>query len=95
MWLNEGQKYCRMLPLERSATLLTFIKPHFVIKIFVLSIFDWPFYTGFIVYYCNLETKLFLRKGNLSTTLVPFNDNRMMPPFNSVEVYKRVKRQTF
>ena len=29
--------------------LLTFIKLPFVIKIFVLSIFDWPFYTGFTV----------------------------------------------
>ena len=29
----------------------TFIK--FVIKIFVLSIFEWPFYTGFTVYQDN------------------------------------------
>ena len=28
---------------------MTFIKLPFVIKIFVLSIFEWPFYTGFIV----------------------------------------------
>ena len=27
-----------------------FIKLPFVIKIFVLSIFEWPFYTGFTVY---------------------------------------------
>ena len=49
--LNAGQKYCRMLPLEgeHSAILLTFIKLPFVIKIFVLSIFEWPFYTGFTV----------------------------------------------
>ena len=47
--LNEGQKYCRMLPLEYSAILLTFIKLPFVIKIFVLSIFEWPFYLGFTV----------------------------------------------
>ena len=32
---------------EHSAILLTFIKLPFVIKIFVLSIFEWPFYTGF------------------------------------------------
>ena len=44
--LNAGQKYCRMLPLEHSAILSTFIKLPFVIKIFVLSIFEWPFYTG-------------------------------------------------
>ena len=34
---------------EHSAILLTFIKLPFVIKIFVLSIFEWPFYTGFTV----------------------------------------------
>ena len=47
--LNEGLKYCRMLPLEHSAILLTCIKLPFVIKIFVLSIFEWPIYTGFTV----------------------------------------------
>ena len=36
--LNADQKYCRMLPMEHSAVLLTFIKLPFVIKIFVLSI---------------------------------------------------------
>ena len=46
---NAGQKYCRMLQEEHSAILLTFIKLPFVIKIFVLSIFEWPFYTGFTV----------------------------------------------
>ena len=43
--LNAGQKYCTM----HSAILLIFIKIPFVIKILVLSIFDWPFYTGFTV----------------------------------------------
>ena len=47
--LNAGPKYCRMLQGEHSAILLTFIKLPFVIKIFVLSIFEWPFYTGFTV----------------------------------------------
>ena len=47
--LNAGQKYCRMLQGEHSAILSTFIKLPFVIKIFVLSIFDWPFYTGYTV----------------------------------------------
>ena len=32
-----------------SAILLPFIKLQFAIKIFVLSIFEWPFYTGFTV----------------------------------------------
>ena len=38
-----------MLHGEHSAILLTFIKLPYVIKIFVLSIFEWPFYTGFTV----------------------------------------------
>ena len=46
---NVGQKYCRMLQGEHSAILSTFIKLPFVIKIFVLSIFEWQFYTGFTV----------------------------------------------
>ena len=47
--LNAGQKYCRMLQREHSAILSTFIKLPVVIKIFVLSIFEWPLYTGFTV----------------------------------------------
>ena len=47
--LNAGQKYCRMLQGEHSAILPTFIKLPFVIKIFVLSIFEWPLLTGFTV----------------------------------------------
>ena len=38
-----------MLQREHSAILLTFIKLPFVIKIFVLSVFEWPFDTGFFV----------------------------------------------
>ena len=38
-----------MLQGEHSAILSTFIKLPFVIKTFVLSIFEWPFYTGFTV----------------------------------------------
>ena len=47
--LNAGQKYCRMLQVEHSAILLTFIELTIVIKIFVLSFFEWPFYTGYTV----------------------------------------------
>ena len=46
-----GHKYCRMVQGEHSAILSTFIKLPFVIKIFVLSIFELPFYTGFTVLY--------------------------------------------
>ena len=48
--LNAGQKYCKMLQREHSAILSTFVKLPVVIKIFVLSIFEWPFYTSFTVY---------------------------------------------
>ena len=48
--LYAGQKYCRMLHLEHSAILLTFIKLPFVSKIFVLSIFERPLKTGFTVF---------------------------------------------
>ena len=42
-------KVLQNAPLEHSAILLTFIKLPFVIKIFVLFILEWLFYTGFIV----------------------------------------------
>ena len=55
-----------MLQGEHSAILLTFIKLPFVIKIFVLSIFEWPLKTGFtvvfltlsmlVVIFCSLQT---------------------------------------
>ena len=43
LMLNGGQKYYRMLPGEHSSILYTFIKLPFVIKIFVLSFFEWSF----------------------------------------------------
>ena len=44
--VDVGQKYCRI----HSAILPTFIKLPAVIKIFVLSIYELQFYTGFTVY---------------------------------------------
>ena len=41
--------YCRMLQGKHSAILLTSIKLPFVIKIFVLCVFELPFYSGFTV----------------------------------------------
>ena len=43
--LNAGQKYCRMLRWEHFAILSTFITLPLVIKTFILSILEWPFYT--------------------------------------------------
>ena len=47
-----------MLQGEHSAILSTFIyKLPFVIKIFVLSIFEWPFYTDFnVLVYCFIDS---------------------------------------
>ena len=47
--LNAGQKYCRILQVEHSAILSTFIKLPFIIKLFVLSIFELLFSSGFTV----------------------------------------------
>ena len=47
--LNTGEKYCRMLQREHSAKCSTFIKLPLVIKIYVLSILEWPLKTGFSV----------------------------------------------
>ena len=47
---------------EHSAILLTFIKLPVVIKTFVLSVFEWPFYTGFtVLLLILLHEKLFLQ----------------------------------
>ena len=56
--LNAGQKYCRMLRGEHSAILSTFIKLSFVIRIFILSIFEWPLYTSFTLYILKLCTNI-------------------------------------
>ena len=47
--LNTGQRCCRILQGEHSPILSIFIKLPFVIKIFVLSTFEWLFYTECIV----------------------------------------------
>ena len=49
-----------MLQGEHSAIYLTVINLPFVIKIFILSIFDWPFYTGFIECISQSQLRLFL-----------------------------------
>ena len=68
--LDAGQKYCRMLQGGHSAILKTFIKLSFVFKIFVLSIFEWWFYTGFTV----LPDELFdiwRIGGGLANSVIP------------------------
>ena len=47
--------------MEHSAILPTFFKLPFVIKIFVLSVFEWPFYTGFTVNIYDKKKQIFPR----------------------------------
>ena len=49
-----------MLQGKHSAILLSFIKLPFVLKIFVLSLFEWPLKTGFTV---QCTYRLFSQKG--------------------------------
>ena len=48
--LMQTKSITECTPFEHSAIFSTFFKLQFVIKIFVLSIFEWPFYTGFTVF---------------------------------------------
>ena len=64
--LNSGQKYCRML-------LSTFVKLPFVITIFVLSIFEWPFYTGFTVHNFQMIVYNLKKKSNVRNACITLN----------------------
>ena len=56
-----------MLQGEHSAILLTFIKLPFVIKIFVLFIFEWLFFSQVLLYnYFNFDL-FFCKMGNISS----------------------------
>ena len=74
--LNAGQTYCRMLQGEHSAILSTCIKLPFVIKVFVLSIFEWTLKTGFAVHFLSLPSSISLfaylsSKSSGETALTP------------------------
>ena len=56
--------------LEHSAILSTFIKLPFVIKTFVLSIFEWPFYTSFAVF-CKGIASIKKYNKNVSVSVFP------------------------
>ena len=62
--LNAGQKYCRMLEAEHSAILSTFITLPFVIKTYVLSIFEWPFHRFYCI--CMEKTTRVQRVDNFN-----------------------------
>ena len=69
--LNVGQKYCRMLQREHVAILSTFIKLPFVIKICVLSNFEWPFHTGSTVYHSHKVNQMVHPLTEIDRSLVP------------------------
>ena len=83
LMLNAGQKYFRLLQGEHSAILSTFIKLPFVIKVFVLSMFECRLKTGFTVslvfkmptfneFLADYLCKQFGQRANLLDTLVVF-----------------------
>ena len=53
-------------PLEHSAILSTFVTLPFVIKIFVLSIFEWPLKTGFTVYYSKYAGRIIVSEYRIA-----------------------------
>ena len=63
-----------MLQREHSSILLTFIKLPVVIKTFVLSIFEWLFYTGFTVILSDIYLLMYLQKKYLHN---PYEVNLM------------------
>ena len=78
-----------MLQGKLSAILSSFIQLPFVIKIFVLSIFEWLFYTGFTVTICEINS---LCIGTLSWTCI-FKRNTKSTVYgisksNAVALYK-------
>ena len=67
-----------MLQGEHSAILSTFIKLPFVVKIFVLSIFECPFYSGFTVlhfkemmYFCPFKI-VFISANSADPEMQPY-----------------------
>ena len=70
-------KKCKMLQVEHSAILSTFIKLLFVIKIFVLSIFERPFYTAFTVHYITLTITLACGSSTVGSM---YKTSRGIPP---------------
>ena len=79
---NAGQKYCRMLQCEHSSILSIFIKLPFVITIFVLFIFDRPFYTGHPASSEQLEN---FRKEIFNKQVVDIKMNTMQNRMNDME----------
>ena len=65
---------------EHSAILLTFIKLSVVIKTFVVSLFEWSFYTGFTV-------TVFKQYEILSSKLPQEHSDQHVCPFRSANTF--------
>ena len=85
--LNAVRKYCRMLPLEHSAILLTFIKRPFIIKIFVCL-----FLSGRFKQVLLYNEKLHIRISHVQTakTLIGLCTCFVLLLFNKMECCGRV-----
>ena len=73
------------MPQGPSAILLTFIKLPFAIKIFGLTIFEWPFYTGFTVPSNRATPQLYLKETYEYIELATLSENSFigsMPCFS-------------
>ena len=75
-----------MLQWEHSAILVTFIKLPIVIKIFILSFFEWPLYKGFTVYNYAVGIHMHFTntiKNELTTSLkIELHKNICAAPFS-------------
>ena len=60
---------------EHSAILSTFIKLPFVIKVFVLSNFEWPFYIGHLILYIIQSNDLSIDTSSINYIFKPEKDN--------------------
>ena len=69
---------------KHSAILSTFIKLPFVIKISVLSVFEWLFYTGFTVFSI---CKMFFKSGKF---LIVFDKTDGLNAINPLSVVAKV-----
>ena len=86
-----------MLQGEHSAILLTLIKLPLAIKIIILSIFEWPFYTGFTVDHYLLFRYLsrFMKQKQMSMTRECNNHRpRTNPQHHEEETQKNDSHRT-
>ena len=66
-FLKPNYRVMKIKSIEHSAILPSFIKLPIVIKIFVMSIFEWPFYTSFTVPNFNLNHFHEMKQSRLLT----------------------------